>query len=53
MKKLFALMVVFAALVATGCAEKETKPVPPPAEDTAASPAEDAPAETPTEPGAP
>ena len=39
MKKVFALMVVFAALFAAGCAEKET--VPPPAEDQAA-PAEDA-----------
>jgi outer membrane lipoprotein-sorting protein len=38
MKKVFALMVVFAAFAA-GCAEKET--VPPPAQDQAA-PAEEA-----------
>ena len=41
MKKLFAPMVVLAALIA-GCAEKET--VPPPADEKAA-PAEKAPAE--------
>ena len=41
MKKVFALMVVFAALVAAGCAEKET--VPPPADN--AAPAETAPAD--------
>jgi predicted small lipoprotein YifL len=39
MKKVFALMVVFAALFAAGCAEKET--VPPPADEKAA-PADEA-----------
>lgn len=51
MKKVFALMVVFAALIAAGCAEKETVPPPAedqatPAEETKEMPAEDA-AETP------
>jgi hypothetical protein len=53
MKKFFAVMVVFAALFAVGCAEKDT--MPPPADDQATpaeepadgAPADDTPAETP------
>jgi hypothetical protein len=51
MKKFFALTVVFAALFAAGCAEKDT--MPPPADNEAApadtAPAEEAPAEGATE----
>jgi hypothetical protein len=43
MKKLFALMIVFAALVAVGCAERDTTPAP--ADNQAAPPAEETPAE--------
>lgn len=42
MKKLFALMVVFAALVAAGCAERDTTPMP---ADNQAAPAEEKPAD--------
>ena len=42
MKKLFALMVVFAALIAVGCAEKDTAPAP---ADNQAAPAEETPAD--------
>ena len=55
MKKFFALLVVFSALVAIGCEKKATAPAPaeksetaPPAENP---PAEGAPAETPAADG--
>ena len=48
MKKLFAFMVVFAALMATGCGKKDTTTAPP-----AAAPADEKADETPAEPAAP
>ena len=50
MKKVFALMVVFAALFAVGCAEKQDT-MPPPAEDQAvpADETKEMPAEEPAE----
>jgi len=49
MKKLFALLVVFSALVAIGCEKKATAPAPP-ADTETAPPADDMPADgTPAE----
>jgi hypothetical protein len=50
MKKFFALMMVFSALVVAGCTKSETTPPPaestaPPAEGTTETPATETPAE--------